>query len=226
MLSVSINAQETTTETIEPQPNDSITQIEEPRWSITASHSQYNLKDKWEANNLLYVGYDNLYIQYHHGLYNQINVGAYVGNFLFDIGWRKANLLATVSYEHWLGDQTLRGKIRYNYNYDKTIDREIYPNTPIVGIGFGSYSEKSILTVDILKELEREHSWILATSLTRNITDKLTTKAGVSINDKGHYVLSNELGYGIFFINGSYHNNFDYTGLDYLEFGVGIKFKF
>ena len=195
-------------------------------WSVTVQHSQYDLRGEWESNNLVYVGYDKWYVQYHHGLYNQINVGRYVGNFLFDLGYRKNTLTAYTLYEHWLGNQTLRGQLRYNYNYGSVVDTDIYPNTPIVGVGFGSYHENTTLTVDVLKELERENSWILTGRVNQNITNRLAFQTGFSINDKKHYSTTNKLQYGVLYVFGSYHNNFDYTGLDYIEVGAGIQIKF
>ena len=195
-------------------------------WSVTVQHSQYDLRGEWESNNLVYVGYDNWYVQYHHGLYNQVNVGAYVGNFLFDLGYRKNTLSAYTLYEHWLGNQTLRGQLRYNYNYGSVVDTDIYPNTPIIGVGFGSYHENTTLTVDVLKELEREKSWIITGRVNQNITNRLAFQTGFSVNDKKHYSTSNRLKYGPLFVFGSYHNNFDYTGLDYIEVGAGVQIKF
>lgn len=199
---------------------------EKDKWNITLQHSQYDLKGEWESNNLIYVGYDKWYVQYHHGLFNQVNVGAYIGNFLFDLGYRKNTLSAYTLYEQWYGNQTLRGQIRYNYNYGSNIDSNIYPNTPIVGVGFGSYHENTKLTVDVLKELDREYSWILTSRLTQNITNRFAFQTGFMVNDMLHYSTLIKLQYSVVYVFGTYHNNFDYTGLDYVEFGVGLNFRF
>lgn len=213
-LSFSSNAEE-----IEEIKNDD-------KWSVTAQHSKYNLRGEWENNSLLYIGYDNWYIQYHHGLYNQFNVGVYYGNFLFDLGYRKNTVSAYTLYEHWLGNQTLRGQLRYNYNYSSIVDTDIYPNTPIIGLGFGTYHENTIFTVDILKELDRKYSWILTSRLNKNIYKNLSFQTSFSINDRRHYSTTNRLKYDMLYVFGTYHNNFDYTGLDYTEFGLGLQIKF
>jgi len=62
--------------------------------------------------------------------------------------------------------------------------------------------------------------------LNKNIYKNLSFQTSFSINDRRHYSTTNRLKYDMLYVFGTYHNNFDYTGLDYTEFGLGLQIKF
>jgi len=199
------------------------TDTESTDYHLTLQYSQYNFQDQWNPNYLIYVGRNNLYAQYHYGLYNQVNVGGYFGNFLIDFGYRRNVISFFTIYEHWLGNNTIRGIFRYNMNFN-SVDTQLYPNTPVVGLGYGRYQSNWRITVDLLRELDREESFILVGRYTQSITSRLSTTTTASINDSRDYVLGKKIMISPVYVFGTYYSNFDYTNLDYLEIGIGLQF--
>ena len=194
----------------------------------SAEYSQYNLSnsDDWNPNyNVgLYIG--SVYGVVNYGLYDQLNLGAYVGRFMFDVGLRTNSITPTVIYDHWIGNGFLRGTVRYNYN---TVDNPIYPNSTMVGVGYGRYSETHQLvryTIDVYKRFDYNDPYVLSVKSTQPITRNFHWKNSASINSDNHYTLGTSLHvYGLY-VMGEYHNNFEYTNQEYLRFGVGLIINF
>lgn len=182
--------------------------------------------NEWNPNYnfSLYVG--DYYGIVNYGLYEQINLGTYQGRFLFDVGIREKSITPTVIYTHWVGNGFFRGTVRYNYN---TYDNPIYPNSTMVGVGYGHYSESAEMVrfnVDVYKRFEYNEAFVLVTKMKQPISKNITWSNSASINSDKHYTLGTSVNvYGVYLM-GTYYSNFEYTGYEFLRFGVGTTINF
>ena len=192
--------------------------------TVSASSGFYEFANNQKSLFDIYLGYDNLYAQYYHGIYNQINGGLYYKDFHFSVGVRKNAIAPSITYEKWLGNNTVRGFARYNFN---NVETEIYTHrSSVLGVGYGYYFDKNRMSFDVLHELNNQRAWILVTKYRYYVVDKWFIEPTYTINhyrDHSYYAYTR---FYIFQLSGGYNTNFDYTSTSYSEITFGIFIQF
>lgn len=196
------------------------------------NYSRYTLSKEISLTNLnrnnhsAYLGINQFFASGHYGLYDQFNVGVYLDNWMIQFGLRQNEYTIYTIYEKWFNTSTFRIQFRYNYNTSDTVNKNLYPNTGIIGVGYGYYNNNEVLTVDLLKELEREYALILLTKYQNSLSENIDFVASGSVNNLQDYSLYSAVYISKLKLFVEYYSDFDYTNLQYLNIGMGMRVEF
>lgn len=170
----------------------------------------------------VYLGYKGTFVNAQYGAYQYLLVGQYYKNFLFMARFRDTDFYNetafTVRAEHWFGQLVPFGSV--TYTHDSRID-----NSVLVSAGLQVW--RDVNNVEIKSTYNFGYDVGSVTGSVRSGDGSaLWLRVWKSINTRSDVSMGATVGYKFFYLNGSFHQNFDYETFDRTFIGAGLIFKF